>query len=210
MAQWLLHTVFWIASGIRYFGKQNIPLTGGFILASNHQSNFDPPLVGTGCRREITFAAKKELFKNPLFSKLITYYNAIPVRRSGSDKEVVIRLLKRLAEGEAIIMFPEGTRYLDGKLHPPKAGIGLIAIKSGKPIVPVYIDGTARMKEQFTKRETRITYGKMITAEEIAQVAAESSEPYQAVAWFVMNRIAETGSAEPPKPTDKVLTPEES
>jgi len=184
--------------GLRKIGRENVPETGAFILASNHKSWFDPPIVGCACPREINFAAKKELFSIPLLGGFITYLNSIPVRRKGFDREALVRLGQRLESGRGIIIFPEGTRYLDDKLHLPKAGVGMLAIKYKVPIVPVYVKNSAKIRRQIFRRKLTITFGKPFTLSDINMDNVYGKDAYEKVACAVMYKIAEVGGVEPP------------
>lgn len=169
-----------------------MPKTGPFIYASNHKSFFDPPIVGSTTPREIHFAAKKELFDVPVMGKVIRYLNSVPVKRKGFEREALVRLGEVLEKGGAIIIFPEGTRYLDDKLHPPKAGVALMAMKYKVPIVPVFISGSATIRKQVFKRNLTVTYGKPFLVSDIGELPA-GKESYQFVAIYVMKKIAEVG-----------------
>lgn len=195
-------TILKICFGLKVFGRENVPRTGPFIYASNHKSFFDPPIVGSTSPREIHFAAKKELFTIPLLGKLIRYLNSVPVKRKGFEREALVRLGEVLAKGGGIIIFPEGTRYLDDNLHPPKAGVGLMAAKYNVPIVPVYVSGSAHIKRQFIRRNLTITYGKPFMVGDLGDIP-EGKEAYQFIARKVMERIAFTGNVEPPKFIDE-------
>ncbi len=184
--------------GLRVHGRENVPRTGPFIYASNHKSFFDPPIVGSTSPREIHFAAKKELFKVPLVGRLVRYLNSVPVKRKGFEREALVRLGEVLEQGGGIIIFPEGTRYLDDKLHHPKAGVGLMAIKYDVPIVPVYISGSAFIKRQLFRRRLSITFGKPFLVTDLGDYPA-GKDAYQMAANSVMRRIAEVGGVEPPQ-----------
>lgn len=194
---------FW---GVKVIGAQNVPKEGGFILASNHKSWFDPPIIGSNCPREITYAAKKELFDAPIFGPLIRYLNAIPVKRSGFDREALVKLGQRLGEGGGIIIFPEGTRFLDDQLHYPKAGVGMIALKAAAPIVPVYVAKTAYIRRQILRRQVRLYFGKPFNVNELGVDLDSGKDAYLKIAEIVMQRIAITGGVEPPLPTSDPLT----
>jgi 1-acyl-sn-glycerol-3-phosphate acyltransferase len=174
---------------------------GPFILASNHQSWFDPPLAGSSCPREIYYAAKIELFRMPILGFLVKYYNSIPVRRSGFDRELLERLDQLLTSGASIIIFPEGTRHLDGRLHPPKLGIGMIAYKHPDvPIVPVHIKGSANIRRQLIRHKLRLKFGEPFTIKELQLDGDNRKECYRKIANLVMSRIAQTGQISPPNP----------
>jgi len=131
--------------GLKYHGLKNVPRTGGVILAANHQSLVDPVLVGCalgcGLSREIHFMARKTLFEIPVLGRLIVALNAFPITRDSGDVKGVRTALERLKKGSALLVFPEGTRTLDGRIGQMKAGIRLLAERAAVPIVPVLIVG---------------------------------------------------------------------
>lgn len=123
-------------------GTENIPKTSGAIIAANHISLLDPPVLGAALPRPVHFMAKKELFANPLFAWVIEKLNAFPVQRGTADR-VAIRKALLLLEQQALVgIFPEGTRSKSGALGNPEPGVALIAAKAGAPIIPVAIAGT--------------------------------------------------------------------
>ncbi len=197
-SQWLLTGGFKLLFGLKVDGLVNIPLSGPFILASSHKSWFDPPIVGSICPRELFYAAKRELFSNLILGPIVRYHNAIPVARTGYDRKVLVQLGQALSAGYGIIIFPEGTRFLDDKLHPPRAGVGMLALKHRVPIVPAFISGSVRIRRQLWRRRLRVRFGRPFTVEELGLRDAEGREGYRAVASAVMCRIAETGGVEPP------------
>ncbi len=125
-------------------GREHVPSTGPLLLVSNHVSVLDPPLVGGAAPRELHFMAKEELFRIPLFGRLIDALNARPVKRDGSDSRALKTALRLLAEGRALLVFPEGTRGVEGRLGEGKAGVGMLAVMSGAPVVPVHVSGSGR------------------------------------------------------------------
>lgn len=128
--------------GLRVRGAEHIPSSGPALIVSNHQSILDPPLIGGATRRRIYFLAKAELFRIPLFGWLIRALHARPVRREGSDPRALRTAALLLEEGKALLVFPEGTRSLDGRLGEGKPGVGMLAVTSGAPVVPAYVSGT--------------------------------------------------------------------
>lgn len=126
----------------RVEGAENVPADGGVLLFSNHASYLDPPLIGSALERPIRAMAKVELFRWPLFSWWITHLGAFPIRRGGADREAIRDALAILAHGEALLIFPEGTRTPDGNLLPFQAGAGMIALRAGVPVIPVRIRGS--------------------------------------------------------------------
>ena len=125
-------------------GQEHVPPTGPVLLASNHVSVLDPPLVGGASPRVLHFMAKEELFRIPLFGRLITALNARPVRRDGSDGRALKTALRLLGEGRALLVFPEGTRGVEGRLASGKPGAGMLAVMSGAAVVPVHVSGSGR------------------------------------------------------------------
>jgi len=124
-------------------GLENIPLHGGLIFAANHASVLDPPLIGAQLPRQLSFFARKSLWKGGLASWWLDTVGTIPVDRdSGSDVSAIKRVLQVLRDGRATIVFPEGTRTPTGALQAAKSGVGLLACRTGVPVVPVRIFGT--------------------------------------------------------------------
>lgn len=123
-------------------GAENIPKSGGTIIASNHISLWDPPVIGTAMQRQIHFMAKEELFKIPVFNSVIRKLNAFPVKRGAVDRNALKTALNILKEGKVLGIFPEGTRSKDGKLGHAQPGATLLALKAGVPVVPTAVVGT--------------------------------------------------------------------
>ncbi len=137
----------------RAIGRGHVPRTGRVLLAANHVSVLDPPVVGAGAPRPLHFMAKAELFRVPLFGGLIRRLNAHPVEREGADAAALRHALLLLREGQALLVFPEGTRGTEGgPLGRGRAGAGMLAALSEAPVVPVYIQGTGRVLPRGAKR----------------------------------------------------------
>lgn len=133
-----------VAFRLEISGREHVPPAGPLLLVSNHVSLLDPPVVGGAAPRELYFLAKEELFGIPLFGRLIRALNARPVKRDGSDSRTLKTALRLLAEGRALLIFPEGTRGVEGRLGEGKPGAGMLAVMSGAPVVPVYVSGSGR------------------------------------------------------------------
>jgi len=127
---------------------------GPLILASNHQSYFDPPLVGICSRRGVYYLARKTLLQIPLLGKLLPHINVILVDRDGNDMSALKSVIRTVKSGNAVVLFPEGTRSIDGNLQPAKAGIGLVIAKTRAPVQPVRIFGSY---EAFPKGSDKIS-----------------------------------------------------
>ena len=124
----------------RVFGLENVPRTGGVLLASNHQSFLDPVLVAMVLPREMHFMARRTLFRNPAFRAIIAGYNAFAIERDTADVKGVNSAIARLEAGNILLVFPEGTRTGNGSIGPMKS-VGVIAERAAVPIVPVLIQG---------------------------------------------------------------------
>ena len=140
--QFWARIVFPVVFRIRAYGRENVPSGGPVILAANHQSFLDPPLVGVGLTRQVHYMARKGLFRRwSPFTWLIESLNAFPVDRRRGDISAVRETLRRLKAGAAVLAFPEGTRSRGGRVGAFKAGIFMIAARSGAPVVPTAIAG---------------------------------------------------------------------
>ena len=139
--QALFRTVF----RARVLGRDNLPAEGPVILAANHMSNWDPPLLACFMRRHVAYMAKEELFKPPILGPAITACHAFPVKRGAGDRGAIKTAVHVLKLGHCLGLFPEGTRSRTGKMRKAEAGVGLIAALSGAPVVPAAILGTERI-----------------------------------------------------------------
>src|SRR5262245_13982807 len=127
--------------GLRVEGREHWPAEGGALVCANHQSMFDPPLVGLTCPRRMNYLARDTLFRVPLLAPLIKFLDAIPIDREGGGLAGLKETLRRLRGGEQVLIFPEGTRTRDGEVAPLKPGFIAVARRSGVPLVPVGLDG---------------------------------------------------------------------
>jgi 1-acyl-sn-glycerol-3-phosphate acyltransferase len=140
--------------GMEFYGRSKVPMKGPVIIACNHLSQLDPPAVACATKRHVRFMAKQELFKG-FFAKMIYSMGAYPVKRGTSDTEAIRKTLDILESGQALLLFPEGTRG-DGKhLGPMGRGAALLAKRSGAWIVPTAINGTQFMLPRGAKRIRR-------------------------------------------------------
>ncbi|UPA28257.1 MAG: 1-acyl-sn-glycerol-3-phosphate acyltransferase [Verrucomicrobiota bacterium] len=136
----------------KLYGEENIPKTGPFIVAPNHLSHFDPPLIGGAFRsRELMFMARKSLFKAGFLNFLLSRLNVIPVdKEHQGDIRAIRQALAALKRGLGLVIFPEGTRSLDGQLGKAQAGLGFLACQSRAPVIPVRITGTFEILKKNT------------------------------------------------------------
>jgi len=138
---------FKIYNRLEVHGLDKIPGGTQVIVAANHASYVDPPLIGGVFPGRLRFLAKESLFRVPLLGFLIRALGAIPVEREDVQKSgaVMKSLLKLLGRGESVILFPEGTRSSDGRLKPLEAGVAYLSVKTGVPVLPVYVRGSFKV-----------------------------------------------------------------
>ncbi|MBV9463295.1 MAG: 1-acyl-sn-glycerol-3-phosphate acyltransferase [Verrucomicrobiae bacterium] len=127
---------------LEVYDAENVPLRGPVLLAANHASFLDPPLVGVAAPRPAHFMARKTLFRSWLGGWLLPRIHCIPLDRDGGGAAGIKAALRLLEGGAALVIFPEGTRSEDGELQPAKAGAGWLVLKAQVPVVPVRIWGT--------------------------------------------------------------------
>jgi len=169
-------------------GLDRIPRRGPLIVACNHISFWDPPLVGAHLPREMHFVAKAELFHNPLFGALIRAYNSIPIQRGAQARAGLRGAEDVLSSGGAILIFPEGTRNKSGELKPPRAGVGRLAAATRTPVVPACISGSNQIRRSMLRQvPIRITFGSPVMPPGSGN---PEREEVRAFARAIMDRIA--------------------
>ncbi len=183
----------------RVLHPERVPVAGPVIIAANHASFLDPPLIGSGLPRPINYLARDSLFRFPGFGAYLRALNVVPVDRDGAGAAGLKGILDRLLNGGAVILFPEGTRSPDGRLQPARSGIGLTVIKSDAPVVPVRVFGTfeAWSRDRKLPRPHRVTvkYGKPMDFQALRAEAKTCTKPrlkeiYQEIADQLMAAIA--------------------
>jgi len=123
-------------------GTENFPTDGPFLIASNHASHLDPPVVGSQVARQMRFFARKSLWNSRIASWWLDKVETIPVERDSGDIGAIKRVIQALRENRSVVLFPEGTRTPDGHLQKAKAGVGMMACKTGVPVVPCRVYGS--------------------------------------------------------------------
>ena len=167
-----------IAYSVRVTGREHVPVEGGVLVCSNHQSFFDPVLVGLASDRPMNYLARKSLFRFSPFRWLILLYDAIPIDREGFSLDGIKETLRRLKRGEMVLIFPEGTRTTTGNMSPLKPGFCSLARRGKCSLLPVGIDGAYQTwpRGQLFPGvgPIQIVIGQPITPEEIAAMPDEA------------------------------------
>ena len=166
LVRFLLRVFFHLGFGFDVRGREHVPRHGGFVLASNHTSFLDPPVLGAACPRRLHFMARADLFRHPLLGAFMRGVHVIPLRRGEGDLEAIRAAVHMLAGGEGVAIFPEGGRQLSGTLGMAKRGVGLLADSAGVPIIPVFVSGTFHAlppsEHRLHRAKIRVAFGAAI------------------------------------------------
>jgi 1-acyl-sn-glycerol-3-phosphate acyltransferase len=143
VASWTAARVLGALYARRVFHPERVPATGPCLLVANHQSYLDPPVIGSGLRhRHIQYVARLGLFRSAPMRWVLSALNAVPIREDGSgDVAAIKEVLRRLEAGEAVLIFPEGTRSDDGAMAEFKRGVAVLVKRARCPVIPVAIEG---------------------------------------------------------------------
>lgn len=177
----------------RVVHRERIPRDGGLILAMNHESYLDPPLAGIACDREIFYLARKTLLKWPFLGPLFPALNVIPVDQERADMSAIKTVIRLVRNGHATVIFPEGSRTLDGALQPAQPGLGMVIAKTLAPVVPMRIFGAheafprGKKPRPFTPITLVVGEPMHFTADD---AVGEGRSVYQRLSERVMERIA--------------------
>jgi 1-acyl-sn-glycerol-3-phosphate acyltransferase len=186
-------TFFNLTGGLRSVDEHNVPRSGATIIAPIHISHLDPPAVACGTKRRLNFMAKEELFRG-LFGMIIASVGAFPVRRGTNDTEAIRRTLALLEEGEAVLIFPEGTRGDGERMLPINRGVAMMAKRTDAQVVPVGIVGThivwPRGQKKLRRHRITLAFGQPFRYSEIATAPSEK-ENREAFASILEDRIRE-------------------
>jgi 1-acyl-sn-glycerol-3-phosphate acyltransferase len=187
----VMRLFFRVMGSWRVEGRENVPREGKLIFAPNHLSFLDPPLIGCALERPAWFMAKAELFRFPPLRWFFNALHAYPVQRGTGDRAALKHTLDLLASGRAVTIFPEGTRSTTGELGEPEVGVGMIALRSGAPVVPILISGTdavmPRGAKWFRRGRIRVRIGRPIHLP--APEGKPGRDDYAAAARQVMDAI---------------------
>ncbi len=171
LVQRVLQLVGVVAYQVRCTGRDNIPARGGVLMVSNHQSTFDPPVIGAGCPRRMNYLARKTLFGFAPFGWFMRSLDSIAIDRDGIGLGGIKEALRRLKRGEMVLIFPEGTRTRNGEISAFRPGFATLAVRTKATILPVAIEGAfdAWPRGQKLPRmdKIRVHYGAPILPGEI-------------------------------------------
>ena len=191
----------------RYRVEGQVPQTGGVLVAANHASYLDIPLLGCGMGRRAWYLGRNDLFPIPVLNGILQALGWIPVRLGRLDREAFGKAINLIRAGHVVVIFPEGGRSHDGHLRPPKAGIGVIVSQTGCPVVPAYLKGTFDVLPIGARwprlRQVTVRFGGLIQFETgNHKERAETKQFYQQVSRTVIERIAALGQVPVPKGRD--------
>lgn len=194
---WLSYRIFGLLARAffnhRVIGRENLSLPGGAMIAGNHASFVDPPFIGIAFDEQIYYLARKTLFDHPIAGAILRSWNAIPVDQERPDVTSLKTVIRRLREGKKVLVFPEGERSFDGKFLPGLPGIGLIAAKSGVPVVPVRLFGThdalPRGGKMIHPAEITLVCGKPWICDP-SSYGCEGKDLYQRISDDIMQQIS--------------------
>ena len=187
---WLfLRSFFRLGMSVKYSGREHIPPSGGFLIATNHRSYYDPLIVGASQKKKTYYLAKEELFRNPLIGAWLRSVGSLSIKRGKIDREALKVCVRTINSGQRLLIFPEGTRSRTDEFLSAKPGLGMIAIEAGCPILPGYIYGSNMMWDcVLRKRGLSLTFGPPLSAEWIAS-QEPGREGYRAIVRETMARI---------------------
>jgi 1-acyl-sn-glycerol-3-phosphate acyltransferase len=219
MIYWLSRKTFEILIHILFrfeaLGTENVP-GAPCLIASNHASLLDPPLVGIACKKHfIDFMAKKELFDRPFFGRWCRMVGCIEVKRGDNAVKSLKEAARRLSQGRVVAIFPEGTRSVTGEMQNAKRGTGFLIAKANVPVLPVFVDGSGKAIPKGGKwnigARVRVYIGKPVMPYEFSALRAGVDRDYEAITSLVMDRISglKEGAAEAYKPDKMPITADE-
>jgi len=187
-------SLFRLLSRVRVTGTENIPEEGAYVIAVNHVSIFEPPLITSFWPHSIEVAGAVEILEQPIQSQIMRLYGTIHVHRGRFDRQSIDAMVGRLKAGRPVLIFPEGTRSRKPGLQQASTGVAYIAAKAGVNVLPVGIAGTAILADEIRKfRRTQLimSVGEMIELPEIPWRSAERKEILRLQTKRIMVAIAD-------------------
>jgi 1-acyl-sn-glycerol-3-phosphate acyltransferase len=196
---WVLaRAVARLCFGFRVIGS--VPKRGGLLVAANHASYFDIPLLGCGMPRRAWYLGRSDLFM-PGVKAILQWLGWIPLKLGRLDRRAFDRAISLIKAGKVVVIFPEGGRSLDGRLRNAKAGLGMIVAQTGCQVVPAYLKGTFDVLPAGAKRPrfhpVSVSFGEPLSF--LTEGHTETKAFYHEVSRVVMERIAALGGVAPPQ-----------
>lgn len=185
--------IYRTAFRLKIHGAEHIPPPGGFLIASNHESFLDPPLIGVSFPYPIHYFARNTLFDNRILGFLLPRVNVLPIVQDRPDIRGIRNAIRTIEAGQPLVVFPEGARSYDGNLQPGQPGVGLLVAKAGAPVLPVRIRGAhaawPRGSNRIRPRPVSITIGRLIEHPAPAR-GTRGQDAYQSLSDQIMAAIA--------------------
>jgi 1-acyl-sn-glycerol-3-phosphate acyltransferase len=187
-------------------GVEHIPSKGAFLIAPNHISFLDPVVAGAFVPRDLHYMSRENLFDIFFLGRLLRICQSLPVRKDKPHPQTMRKAISILKEGEGLLIFPEGTRSINGKLRKGSPGIGMLACISGAPIIPAKVSGTEKALPVGAKwirlEKIQVRFGKPVFPDEVASDGNKRTL-YQKLTDEVMQRIGDlqtspSSSSNPP------------
>lgn len=186
MPYFIAYIILWLLArgffSLKIYGKRNIPQKGKVIIAPNHMSYLDPPIIAVAVRREIYNLAKKELFRISIFGEILKAINVIPIKRGGASGGSLKKVIEYLNNGDGVVVFPEGTRSRDGNIGKAKRGIGLLVVKAKAPVLPVLIEYN---NNWFNFKSVKVKFGKLLYYNDFS----ENKQSYETISNDIIKQI---------------------
>lgn len=186
MLYFIAYIILWLLArgffSLKIYGKRNIPQKGKVIIAPNHMSYLDPPIIAVAVRREIYNLAKKELFRISIFGEILKAINVIPIKRGGASGGSLKKVIEYLNNGDGVVVFPEGTRSRDGNIGKAKRGIGLLVVKAKAPVLPVLIEYN---NNWFNFKSVKVKFGKLLYYNDFS----ENKQSYETISNDIIKQI---------------------
>lgn len=191
--RFILRGLFKVLFHLEVKGSENVPQSGPVIIAANHASFLDPPLIGVALKRDVYFLARESLFKIWGFGWLIRETHAFPIKRGIFDPAGFKEIFNLLSSGKVLLLFPEGTRSRDGSLQEPRAGVGMIAYKMRVPVIPALITGSYNAWSRTSKRikmtSVSVSLGKPVPLDSYFK-KEKSKKTYKEISQRIMKEIS--------------------
>ncbi|MCA9407893.1 MAG: 1-acyl-sn-glycerol-3-phosphate acyltransferase [Candidatus Omnitrophica bacterium] len=196
MLYWIGYLIMALVDGIylrtEYINRKILPVSSSYIIASNHISNLDPFVLGMCQRRRFAFLAKEELFEKKWLGFILRNFGAFPIKRDAADFGAIRETLRRIKLQQPTVLFPEGTRGAGTREKKINPGVGMIAVKSGVPVVPVFVQNTDKAlpngAKWFKRHKVIVTIGEPI--------GFKSRKDYQQIALEIMAKIEELAKSQ--------------